>query len=79
MDELKDLNLKALIERSARLFGSKSAAAAVSGDAVTYAVFYNRMQVIRRFLKNKGIKPGDKVCLLGENTPNWPIACPPGP
>ena len=74
MEKLSSLNLKALLERSTRLFAGHPALATVDGEQLTYAVLYNRVQAISQFLKDNGIKPGDKVCLISENMPNWPVA-----
>jgi len=74
MEKLKQLNLKALLERSARLFASNPALTTIDGEIISYALLYNRVQAISRFLKNQGIASGDKVALISENMPNWVIA-----
>ncbi|MCX7795344.1 MAG: AMP-binding protein [bacterium] len=39
--------------------------------SVTYGEAKDRIQGIKSILKENGIKPGDKVALLGENSINW--------
>jgi len=41
------------------------------GASVTYGQAKERIQGIKSILKENGVKPGDKVALLGENSINW--------
>ncbi|HHJ53276.1 MAG TPA: long-chain fatty acid--CoA ligase [Caldithrix abyssi] len=74
MEPLQKYTLKDLLERSAKNFPLTPALANLKGEKITYAIFYNRVQTVVRFLQNQGIAPGDKVALVSENMINWPIA-----
>ena len=43
----------------------------ISGAAVTYAEFAADIARLHLFFEQTGIKPGDKVALMGRNTPRW--------
>ncbi|MDE6525675.1 MAG: AMP-binding protein [Muribaculaceae bacterium] len=45
----------------------------VSGKTITYGDFARRIARLHLFFELAGVKPGDKVALLGRNTPNWVI------
>ncbi len=45
----------------------------VSGKTITYGDMARRIARIHLFFELAGIMPGDKVALLGKNTPNWVI------
>ncbi len=44
------------------------------GQDVTYAIFYNRVELLSELLRKQGVKKGDRVAILGENVVNWAIA-----
>ena len=46
----------------------------VEGDSFTFKEFKEHVDSITIRLNNVGIKKGDKVLLLGENSPNWCFA-----
>jgi long-chain acyl-CoA synthetase len=66
--------LRDLLQESARDFSSRTALAMIDGPAVTYAELYRRSAAISEFLKKSGIATGDRVAILGENSPSWGIA-----
>jgi len=68
------LTFKNIIEQSAEKFPLNVALTKIDGEAISYATFYNRVQTVIQFLKDRGIVPKDKVALLSENMPNWGIA-----
>jgi long-chain acyl-CoA synthetase len=41
---------------------------------MTYAQMREKVLILAHVLKQKGVKAGDKVCILAENSPNWGIA-----
>ena len=43
-------------------------------DQVSYAEFGRRAKIFAALLRDKGIKQGDRVMILAENRPEWPIA-----
>lgn len=46
----------------------------VSGKTISYGDLARRIARQHLFFELSGIKPGDKIALLGGNTPNWVIA-----
>ncbi len=68
------MTLKKLLENSVNNFGLKTALSCVNGAKITYAVMYNRVQALSQLLRNKDVQFGDRVAILGENSPNWGIA-----
>ncbi len=55
-------------------YGSNPAVAFVGEEPITYQELGKRVLALRDFLKERGIRKGDKVILLGENSINWIIA-----
>lgn len=45
----------------------------VTGKTITYGDMARRIARLHLFFEMAGVKPGDKVALLGRNTPNWVI------
>ncbi len=43
-------------------------------QAITYGQMHKKVLALAHILKGKGIKKGDKICILAENSPNWGIA-----
>jgi long-chain acyl-CoA synthetase len=41
---------------------------------LTYGEFFEKVIKVAEILSEKGIKKGDKIAILGENSPNWGIA-----
>lgn len=74
MKKLKEFTLKAVLERSNQLYGHRNCLSWVDGDPLTYKDVFEKINEIKIFLHNKGIITGDKVAILGENSPNWGIA-----
>lgn len=46
----------------------------ISGKTVTYGDLARRIARLHLFFEMAGVKPGDKVALLGRNTSNWVIS-----
>ncbi|MBD5182986.1 MAG: long-chain fatty acid--CoA ligase [Bacteroidales bacterium] len=46
----------------------------VSGKSLTYGDFARRIARLHLFFDAAGVRPGDKIALLGRNTPNWVIS-----
>jgi long-chain acyl-CoA synthetase len=68
------MTLKDLLSRSVERFPDRVALAFVDGEPMTYARFGERVDELQTVLRGIGIKPEDKVALIGENMPNWAIA-----
>nr|WP_286181744.1 AMP-binding protein [Desulfovibrio sp. Huiquan2017] len=68
------MTLKDLLERSVERFPDRVALAFVGGEPMTYAQFGERVRELSTVLHGLGIKPEDKVALIGESMPNWAIS-----
>lgn len=43
-------------------------------DEITYKEMNEKVQALAKWIVNYGIKPGDRVAILGENSPHWAIS-----
>ena len=71
---LGTLTLPALLERSARLYSDHPALGFVDETPLRYAELKQQVDHLSAFLRDQGIVEGDKVSLIGENSPNWGVA-----
>lgn len=71
---LENFTLKALLDRSVSLFGENDSFAALGIQAMSYREFDEKVKATVKLLIEKGINKGDKVAILSENMPNWPVA-----
>ena len=74
MDTIKDKTLSRIFNQSTTSFGDKPALALVDGITYTYADLKKQVDEISAFLHEQGIYSGDRVAILGENSPHWGIA-----
>ena len=68
------LTIKELIERSARLFADLPALTAreKTGDrTVTYRALFEEVKALASTLISLGLKKGERVAILGPNSPEW--------
>lgn len=70
----KKSNLAELPEPSAAKYDSRPALSMVVGSVYTYRDFERLSRGIAQALASNGIKKGDRVALLAENSPQWVIA-----
>nr|WP_050813948.1 AMP-binding protein [Pseudodesulfovibrio mercurii] len=68
------MTLKDLLDRSVERFPDRIALAFVGGEPMTYARFGRNVRELQTVLRGLGIKPEDKVALIGENMPNWAVS-----
>lgn len=71
--------LSELIHKTVQDFGGDNPAMrrwnGVDGyDEISYAELLERLEAVARWLIDRGIKPGDRVAVLGENRPEWGIS-----
>jgi long-chain acyl-CoA synthetase len=66
--------LPQLLYRSVEQYGLRDAMAFVEGEKISYNEFYSRVYDLQKLLVEKNVQPGDRVALLGHNSPNWGIA-----
>ena len=67
------LTFPALFGKAVEKYGDKNALAFVDEQPLTYNEVYHRINSLMCFLEDLGIKPGDRVAILGTNMPNWGI------
>ncbi|MCB2206190.1 AMP-binding protein [bacterium] len=68
------LTLPDLFSTAINEYASRTAMAMEGSDTVTYAQFGCRIAELRKSMHGMGIRPGDRVAILAENSPNWTIA-----
>jgi len=71
---LPQYTLRNLYDNSVRLYGHLPAIAFVGEEPLTYNHLDRRMKELALLLNELGVGRGDRVALLGENSPHWVIA-----
>ncbi len=74
MEPLASFTMPALIDRSARLFGNRTSLGFVGEKPFTYQDLKKQIEEMSEFLHAKGLSAGDRVAILGENSPQWGVA-----
>ncbi|MBN2093286.1 AMP-binding protein [candidate division KSB1 bacterium] len=72
--ELDKYTLRTLIKRSFQKFGALPAIAFVNEKPRTYAELENEVTKLAANLLSRGVQKGDKIAILGTNSPEWVIA-----
>lgn len=72
--QLEQLTIRRLLERSFRLFGSLPALATAGEPPISYHQLQQETRKLAADLLKQGIAPGDRVAILGENSPQWVVA-----
>ncbi|HHS12450.1 MAG TPA: long-chain fatty acid--CoA ligase [bacterium] len=72
--DLQEKTLPCLLKESVRRFAGNPALAEVDGETITYTGVGNLVQHVSRYLRQRGVHEGDRVAILSENMPHWPIA-----
>ncbi len=67
-------NLPLLLRNSGKLYPSNLALTSVDGTDYNYKELENAARHIAVMLQSAGIKSGDKVAILSENSPQWGVA-----
>ncbi len=70
---LSELTLYHFIEDISTRFSKNPALAMVGQRAVTYEEMAQKIHKLQQDLVARGVKKGEKIVLLGENSPNWGI------
>jgi long-chain acyl-CoA synthetase len=65
--------LFALLEESVNKFGDRPSVGKTFETPLTYKEFYARAVSISELLIERGVAKGDRIAILGENSPNWGI------
>ena len=67
-------NLRALLDHATQTFWQNKAFFNVGGDGYTYQDLGKKVEETAKMLASYGIQPGDRVGLVGQNSPNWVVA-----
>jgi long-chain acyl-CoA synthetase len=68
------MTLNDVLDSSCAKFGDLSAVGMAMEKALTYNEFRNRIVALAARMDREGVKKGDHVAILSENSPNWGIA-----
>lgn len=68
------LTIQHTLEESCRTHSHRTALSFTDDEPITYAELKRQVDHLTGFLKNQGVTHGDRVALLGENSPQWGIA-----
>ncbi len=74
MLELDNLTLKNVLKNTCENYPDRPAFSWVDGEPYTYLDIKDKVEDLSLFLRKQGIVVGEKVAILGENSPNWCIA-----
>jgi len=74
MVQINKRTLLEVLNGSCDQFANKNFVSWVGGEPVTYAQFGVKVSSVAKYLKDHGIKKGDKIAILSENQPNWSVA-----
>ena len=71
---LPQFTLTCMLETSVQRFRNRPALNMAFEKPITYGDFHKSVISIALILKKQGVLKGDKIAILGENSPNWGIA-----
>lgn len=74
MITLNKYTLTEVFTEAVRAYGEQRACGFIADKGFTYAQWGRTILSLKRFLAKTGIQPGDKVAILGENSPQWGMA-----
>ncbi len=66
--------MQAVLDRSAQFYPQRSALSYADEKPINYAELKNQVDRLSAFLQDQGVGEGDRVAIIGENSPNWGIA-----
>lgn len=66
--------LNLLLEESARAFGNRPATGFAFQPPMSYGDFHQKVLAVAALLKERGIRKGDRVAILADNSPQWGMA-----
>jgi len=72
--EHRQMTLQHVIEESCYKNSSRIALSFTDDEPITYSDLKRQIDHLSVFLKNQGVVHGDRVAILGENSPQWGIA-----
>lgn len=68
------MTLNDIIDASEKKFSDLPAVGMALETPITYQVFYERIIVLAGRLSREGVKKGDHIAILAENSPDWGVA-----
>lgn len=68
------MTLNYILDNSRNLYGDRDAIGMALETPLTYSEFYGRVMAIAYRLTDEGVKKGDHVAILAENSHNWGVA-----
>lgn len=68
------MTLNYILDTSFERYGDLPAIGMAAEDALTYREFYNSIIALAKHLAKEGVKKGDRVAILSENSPHWGVA-----
>jgi len=63
-----------VLKRSTQFYPQRTALSYADGNPINYAELTNQVNRLSAFLQDQGVGEGDRVAIVGENSPNWGIA-----
>jgi long-chain acyl-CoA synthetase len=72
---LKENTINCLLETSVERYASRPALGMALEKSLSYSELFHQVDRMAVLLKKQGLRKGDRVAILGENSPNWCIAC----
>jgi long-chain acyl-CoA synthetase len=73
-DKRQSLTLQNMIEERCQRFSHRTALSFTDEQPISYTDLKKQIDHLSSFLKNQGVTHGDRVAILGENSPQWGIA-----
>ncbi len=71
---MKETTLNDILDNSCNKYKDMALSGFALATPATYKEVYEQVLALAHTLKAKGVKKGDKVCILAENSTNWGIA-----
>ncbi len=68
------MTLNYVLDNSVEQYADLPAIGVAAKEALTYQEFYDRIIALAGQLSSEGVKKGDRVAILSENSPNWGTA-----
>jgi long-chain acyl-CoA synthetase len=72
--ERQQFTLQHIVEESCHKYSSHKALSYTDEEPISYSDLKRQIDLLSGFLKNQGVAHGDRVAILGENSPQWGIA-----
>ena len=69
--DIMPCTLREMIEQSAAQHPDLLALATIDGERHTYNDVLHRSRDIAAYLASHGVQPGDRIAIIGENSPHW--------